>query len=446
MIIYNLTEQMLHNLLMETIQEQYNNEMQERERLLDYYEGVNLEHDLKKYFNSESLSQIPPMYINLVRNIISRRCLVYQQAPIRYNDQYNEVLGDFDSFMKQFEQLTYLLGTEGIYTFWDENEKKLKYRPIHFFTPFFLPNEDEPFAVMWQVESQLQARTEEAQYMFWSRDTETMPGQHFIISSKGKKTSIVPDDLNPYGNVLPFNVAHRHPFTRDYFREGASDLVDGMRSINILLTELALHGRFALGQPVFTGLDTEQRISMGQDKALVLPEGANFSYASPSANINGMIESTRYMVDSIAQSNNVRINWTNKASESGLSKKMSELDLMDALRSDVEQVYRPFEKHQFEIARKIVEVSGGSNIPEQFSIDFSEREVPMSMDEEIKYYDWAFKNDLETRESYLRKKNPDLQDVEIEQILTDLDEQSNSQEPENETKSILDQIGAKVSG
>ena len=305
MIIYNLTERMLHRLLMETIEEGYDKEMEERERLLDYFEGINLEHDIKRYFDSESLSQIPPMYINLVRNIISRRALVYQQAPIRYNDTYNDVIGEFDSLMKQFEQLTFLLGTEALYTHWDDNQKKLKYRPIHFFTPFFRPNEDEPFAIMYQAESQLQARTDDAQYMFWSKDTEDMEGKHFMISSKGKITSIVPDDRNPYGDILPFNIAHRHPFTRDFFREGASDLVDGMRSINIMLTELALHGRFQLGQPVFTGLDTDQRIDMGQDKALVLPEGADFQYRTPNANVQAMIESTRYMVDSIAQSNNV---------------------------------------------------------------------------------------------------------------------------------------------
>ena len=63
MIIYNLTEQMLHKLLMETIEEGYDNQMEERERLLDYYEGVNLEQDLKQYFDSESLSAIPPMSI-----------------------------------------------------------------------------------------------------------------------------------------------------------------------------------------------------------------------------------------------------------------------------------------------------------------------------------------------------------------------------------------------
>ena len=436
MIIYNLTEKMLYDLLMDTIEEGLEKEHSERERLLDYFEGINLEHDIKRYFDSESLSQIPPMYINLVRNIISRRALVYQQAPVRFNENYTDVIGDLDSAMKQFEQLTYLLGTEALYTHWDDSQKKLKYRPIHFFTPFFKPNEDEPFAIMYQAESHLQARTEDAQYMFWSKDSEDMEGKHFMISSRGKITSIVEGDKNPYGDILPFNIAHRHPFTRDFFREGASDLVDGMRSINIMLTELALHGRFQLGQPVFTGLDTEQRIQMGQDKALVLPEGANFNYATPNANVQAMIESTKYMVDSIAQSNNVRINWTDKSSESGLSKKMGQIDLMDALRSDVEQIYRPFEKEQFRIAQRICEVSGGINLGDQFSVDFAEREVPMSTDEEIKYYSWAFQNDLETRQSYLRKKNPDFREAEIQSIV----EQIDAEQPQAQDETLIDQI------
>ena len=442
MIIYNITEKMLHQLLMETIEQGYDNQMEERERLLDYFEGINLEHDIKRFFESDSLSQIPPMYINLVRNIISRRALVYQQAPVRYNDKYTEVLGDLDSFMKQFEQLTYLLGTEALYTHWDDNQKKLKYRPIHFFVPFFRPNEDEPFAIMYQAESQLQARSEDAQYMFWSKDTEDMEGKHFMISSRGKITSIVDGDRNPYGDVLPFNIAHRHPYTRDFFREGASDLVNGMRSINIMLTELALHGRFQLGQPVFTGLDTEQRITMGQDKALVLPEGANFNYATPNANVQAMIESTKYMVDSIAQANNVKINWTSNQAESGLSKKMGQMDLQDALRSDIEQIYRPFEKEQFRIAKRICEVSGGIQLGDQFSVDFAEREVPMSADEEIKYYDWAFKNNIETRQSYLRKKNPDLQEQEIQGIVEKID--AEQPQEQDETQSIIDKIGKQV--
>jgi hypothetical protein len=173
-----------------------------------------------------------------------------------------------------------------------------------------------------------------------------------------------------------------------------------------------------------------------------LPEGANFNYATPNANVQAMIESTKYMVDSIAQSNNVRINWTDKSSESGLSKKMGQIDLMDALRSDVEQIYRPFEKEQFRIAQRICEVSGGINLGDQFSIDFAEREVPMSTDEEIKYYSWAFQNDLETRQSYLRKKNPDFKEAEIQQIV----EQIDAEQPQeaDETQSIIDRIGEQV--
>ena len=175
---------------------------------------------------------------------------------------------------------------------------------------------------------------------------------------------------------------------------------------------------------------------MGQDKALVLPEGANFNYATPNANVQAMIESTKYMVDSIAQSNNVRINWTDKSQESGLSKKMGQMDLQDALRSDTEQIYRPFEKEQFEIAKRICEVSGGINLGDQFSIDFAEREVPMSTDEEIKYYSWAFQNDLETRQSYLRKKNPDLQEEEIQGIV----EQIDAEQPQAQEETLIDQI------
>tara|TARA_Y100001951_G_scaffold38546_1_gene30364 strand:- start:2348 stop:2989 length:642 start_codon:yes stop_codon:yes gene_type:complete len=201
-----------------------------------------------------------------------------------------------------------------------------------------------------------------------------------------------------------------------------------MRSVNIMLTELALHGRMQLGQPVFLNLDTEQRITMGQDKALVLPEGADFQYRTPNANVQAMIESTKYMVDSIAQANNVKINWTSNQAESGLSKKMGQLDLMDSLRSDIEQIYRPFEKEQFKIAQRICEVSGGINLGDQFSIDFAEREVPMSQDEEIKYYDWAFQNNIETRQSYLRKKNPDLQEEEIQGIVEQIDAEQPSEE------------------
>ena len=56
--------------------------------------------------------------------------------------------------------------------------------------------------------------------------------------------------------------------------------------------------------------------------------------------------------------------------------------------------------------------------------------------EEIDYFTFAFANDLESRQSYLRKKNPDLKEEEIQQIVDQVDQDT----PEAPTGTILDQI------
>jgi hypothetical protein len=63
----------------------------------------------------------------------------------------------------------------------------------------------------------------------------------------------------------------------------------------------------------------------------------------------------------------------------------------------------------------------------------------MSQDEEIKYYTWAFANDLETRQSYLRKKNPDFKEEEIEQIVEKIDQERPQEAPTAEG-TLIDKI------
>jgi hypothetical protein len=95
-------------------------------------------------------------------------------------------------------------------------------------------------------------------------------------------------------------------------------------------------------------------------------------------------------------------------------------------------------KNNSRIAKRICEVSGGINLGDQFSIDFAEREVPMSADEEIKYYSWAFQNDLETRQSYLRKKNPDLQEEEITAIVEQIDARTDHKKQTKHNLSLIE--------
>ena len=66
----------------------------------------------------------------------------------------------------------------------------------------------------------------------------------------------------------------------------------------------------------------------------------------------------------------------------------------------------------------------------------------MSADEEISYYTWAFANDLETRQSYLRKKNPDLQEAEIQGIVDQIDAEQPQESDQNE--SIIERIGRQI--
>ena len=80
------------------------------------------------------------------------------------------------------------------------------------------------------------------------------------------------------------------------------------------------------------------------------------------------------------------------------------------------------------------------NISDEFSVDFQERSAPMSTDEELKYFEWAFKNNLETRQSYLRKKNPDLKDEEIQAMVDQIDEEAPQQQAG--PASILDRLGS----
>ena len=48
MIITNLTEQMMYRILMESIEENYDKEQESRETKMDFYEGINLQEDLRK--------------------------------------------------------------------------------------------------------------------------------------------------------------------------------------------------------------------------------------------------------------------------------------------------------------------------------------------------------------------------------------------------------------
>ena len=192
------------------------------------------------------------------------------------------------------------------------------------------------------------------------------------------------------------------------------------------MTEIALSTRFRLGQPVFTGIDEGQsKLSSGVDKALILPEGATFSYQSPSGSLNEMIEAVKAMANQTAENNQLRIRWgeSGGSTPSGEALRILEIENLEARKSD-ESLFREWEHSRYEIDRKILEVHGLLNLPEDYAVDFGEVSYPMSPQEERAWLDWKIDNGIMSRKDLLLYFNPDMTDEELQSKLDEVREET----------------------
>jgi hypothetical protein len=106
---------------------------------------------------------------------------------------------------------------------------------------------------------------------------------------------------------------------------------------------------------------------------------------------------------------------------------MAEIDLTEAIMGDYQMIWRGVEKRRFEVDRRILEVHN-KNIPDEFSVDFSEPRFPLTADEERKQWDWEWANGLSSPKDWLRKYNPDLTEEEISEMAEEIQVQQPAQE------------------
>ena len=85
MIIPNLSEEIVRSALREALNSYDNNRNDEREYMLDFYEGYTEEY-VRKFFGSESLQQVPIFNQNLTRRISSIRSMSYKRPPRMLTD------------------------------------------------------------------------------------------------------------------------------------------------------------------------------------------------------------------------------------------------------------------------------------------------------------------------------------------------------------------------
>ena len=428
MIVEN--KDVVRSSLKEFLKDVSKDNIEERYRFLSYYEGMQgeMENDLGKYFPITTL-EVPLITQSITSKLVNARAIGYKNPPTRTNEDYLDNVKDLDQSMLTAERLTYLLGSHLIRSRFNEEEQKIEYDQIIEFEPVFEARARKPFAYIYPIYNHGQKKEDKVVYAYWSAD------EHFLVDQNGTVESVNDNNINPYG-ILPFTICHRHPYTTDFVRNGASDIVNANLMINLLMTGLGLAMRLqALGQPVISGIDNASQVSLGVDKPMVLPEGASFNFVSPGGNINDYINAIRFYVDSVAYNNNLKVKWSvgREAFISGEALKMAEIDLTEAVMSDYQMIWRSVENNRFEVDRAILETHN-KRVSEEFSVDFTEPRFPLTAQEERAQWDWEWANGISSPKDYLRKYNPDLTEEEIDEMAAEI---APDQTEENTAGSLL---------
>jgi hypothetical protein len=188
------------------------------------------------------------------------------------------------------------------------------------------------------------------------------------------------------------------------------------------MTEIALSVRFGLGQPVFTGIEEGQaKLKSGIDHALILPEGASFSYVTPGGTLTELIEAVKSMANQTAENNQLRIRWGESGGNtpSGEALRILEIENLESRETD-ESLFREWEHSRYLIDRTILEKHGLLSLSEDYAVDFGEVSYPMSPQEERAWLDWKLAKGIMTQRELHLYFNPDLTDEELESKMSEV--------------------------
>ena len=426
MIIQDLSEQIIIDSLSDYLNRIETQRTKEREYLLDFYEGINMEEYVGEYFGSESLQQVPLFSQNLTKRVCKARAQSYRRPPrMNVDSRYVDLadMQDLNTKRRQLEQLTFLLGTMAFRSVWNPRKNMVEYELLPFFEPLFLPGEKKPFGVVYALENEGMSRLSSQEFVVWTEERDGMPGRHFGINADGEKVSFNEGDINPYG-IIPVCFAHRYQPIRDFYVGGAEDVVRADLALSVAAMEISLCIRLgAIGVKFVTGVDDRSRISLGVDRIIYLPEGSNFGVTGPSADIYQLINGAKFLIEQTLNNNQLRVKFIDSHgnAESAEALRIQEIENHQEVQNNIEDIWRKWEADRYAIDRRIIEVQTGQSLNPDMMVDFEEPQI-LSPSEEREMYTWLFQNKLATRQSYLLLKNPDLLPEDAQKLLQEVDE------------------------
>jgi hypothetical protein len=393
--------------------------------LIDFYNGEHKPY-LERYIklDNESKSDFPFYESNITKKIINRISEVYKEAPVRYlnekrSEKYEKITYLKDSRLKTVERQANLLGIVGVRPVVkvSGNELYFDYLIIRHFSAYL--DGLDVVAVKYLIADD----GVEQRYEYWTDEIHTiLDSENIEVDAAERARFGITDTENPYG-VIPF-VWMRNDFIVDDFYNtagAADDLVNANLHIDLMISEMAHKYRYqSFNQPVFIGVDTSQDIKIGYNFAVLLSDSDAKAISLQTNHLFADdIEAIKFQIDYINQLYGLKTQWAITGNVSGFSLIVQNMEHQDNIKH-MKEVCSVWEKELYEM-EKIVGSVEGLKVPDgEMRVDFVEVDLPLTIEEQNKKWEFEFQNGLASRADYLRAQNPDITDEQIKQKLEEI--------------------------
>ena len=410
----------------------------EKDTALDFYYNKNMDTHLAQWFPGSSLEQVPPFGMRIVPRFARARMMLFKSPPERFingepSDEYNDLAYHLDSKSREFAEIAWLIGKCHFRSKYSDRHERIEYDIVTNAKEYYLYGESTPYGISYEVGKDLKG---DRKFVFWSESRDGEPGLHFAFDTVGR--------VNPIGDnvemINPYNIL---PLSKVEFPSDSMDVSRAGLQVSIAMTEIALATRFALGQPVITGIDTEiPNLKAGIERLISLPEGASLQYVSPTGSIKDMIESVKMMTSQVAQNHALAIRWGEGGTPpSGEALKIMSMENLESRQSDI-PLFKEWEHSRYEIDRTILQVHQNKTLSESYSVDFAEAGFPTTWAEEKDRLQFQLDNNLMSRKELIRYFNPDIPDEQLDEMLGELKEEQEAPAVPETTTPLLDILQA----
>lgn len=190
-----------------------------------------------------------------------------------------------------------------------------------------------------------------------------------------------PTNTNPYG-VLPFVPWFERVPDNQFFVPGGDDLFAAQDALNVGLANLWRAVEYqAHGQAWASGISANEALQFGPDRAIALPQGGQFGFASPNAPIDKIIGALTFVMQQTAATYGCGPDMfdLSKVAESGSAKYAGRLELKEVRQNAIAQA-RTMELRLFEILKAVVNTHKPGSIAASatLGVDFAENQDQLS--------------------------------------------------------------------